>query len=215
MTITDWPVLAGLPALEREELLRAGRRRRFPRGQVLFHAGDPADAVHLVMAGRVAVRVTTPEGDEAILTVLGPGEVVGELALLSAGGVRTASVTALQPCETVALGRAQFDRLRAAGPAADRVLIDALTAQVTRLSEHLLEMLFVPARARVLRRLLTMAAEFDGGPVLLTQEDIALMAGTTRPTVNEVLRDAERAGTVRLGRGRIEILDAARLAVRA
>jgi CRP-like cAMP-binding protein len=210
-----WAVLAGLPPAERTQLLAAGRRRRFARGQVLFHEGDRADSLHLLAAGRVAVKVATPQGDTVILTVLGPGQVFGELALLASDPIRTASVTALEACETIALHRAQFDRLRATSPSVDRVLVAALSAQVARLSAHLLEVLFAPARARVLRRLLALAQEFDGGIVRLTQEDLALMAGTTRPTVNEILRDAEREGTVRLGRGRIEVLDVARLAKRA
>src|SRR5664279_332182 len=73
--MTDWPVLAGLPAAERERILQTGRRCRFARGETLFHHGDPADALYLLASGRVAVRVATPHGDQTILSVLGPGPV--------------------------------------------------------------------------------------------------------------------------------------------
>jgi CRP-like cAMP-binding protein len=213
--MTDWEVLSGLPPVDRDRIIKAGRRRRYARGETIFHAGDPGDALHLIASGRVAVRVLTPNGEQAILAVLGPGKVFGELALLLDDGHRTASITALEACETIVLHRAQFDQLRARYPAVDRFLLAALSAQVARLSEHLLEMLFVPARARILRRLLVLAKEFDGGVVHITQEDLALMSGTTRSTVNEVLREAEQAGSIRLGRGRVEVLDRARLARRA
>jgi CRP-like cAMP-binding protein len=213
--MTEWEVLSGLPPADRDRIIKAGRRRRYARNETIFHAGDPGDALHLIVSGRVAVRVLTPNGEQAILAVLGPGQVFGELALLLDDGHRTASITALEACETIVLHRAQFDQLRARYPAVDRFLLAALSAQVARLSEHLLEMLFVPARARILRRLLVLAKEFEGGVVHITQEDLALMSGTTRSTVNEVLREAEQAGSIRLGRGRVEVLDRARIARRA
>lgn len=188
-------------------MLAAGRRRRFAAGEIVFHEGDPADAFHLLMSGRVAVRVATPNGDQALLTVLVPGDAFGELALLGRGGRRTATISALEPTQTLAVGRAEFDRLRERNPSVDTMLLAALSAQVERLSEHLLEVLFVPARARILRRLLTLTAQPDGTVVRLTQEDLARMSGTTRSTVNEVLRDAERMGAIHIGRGRIEVVD--------
>jgi CRP/FNR family cyclic AMP-dependent transcriptional regulator len=201
-------VLAGLPAADRDRVLQAGRRRHYARGETLFHYGDPADALHLLDRGRVAVRVHTPQGDQVILNVLGPGKVFGELALIEPQSRRTATVTALEACETIALQRNQFESLRAADPQVDRFLVASLAAQVARLSEHLLEMLFVPTHLRVIRRLLVLAEEFANATIPVTQEELGLMSGTTRPTVNEVLRDLERQGAVRLSRGRIQVLDA-------
>jgi len=211
----EWAVLAGLPPEERQRVLTAGRRRRFAAGETIFHEGDPADTFHLVRSGLVAVRVTTPHGEQAVLTVLGPGQSFGELALLGEEGRRTATVSALEPCETVTLNRAEFHRLRDRNPGVDSVLLAALSGQVARLSEHLLEVLFVPAKARILRRLLSMAEVSDDGVVRLTQEDLARMSGTTRATVNEVLREAEKSGALRIGRRRIEIIDRRRLAQRS
>ena len=200
-------MLAGVPPDERDRVLSAGRRRRFSAGETVFHEGAPADTFHLLISGLVAVRVTTPQGDQAVLTVLAPGQAFGELALLGEDGRRTATVSALEPSETVALGRADFHRLRARNPSVDSVLLSALSGQIARLSEHLLELLFVPAKARILRRLLTLTDVSDDGVVRLTQEDLARMSGTTRATVNEVLRDAEKAGALRIGRRRIEVTD--------
>jgi CRP/FNR family transcriptional regulator, cyclic AMP receptor protein len=209
--VTEWPVLSSLSVADRTRVLQAGRRRQFARGETLFRYGDPADAVYLLDHGRVAVRVQTPQGDEVILNVLGPGQVFGELALIDPRSRRTATVTALEACEAIALHRSQFEALRTAGPQVDRFLVASLAAQVARLSEHLLEVLFVPTPLRVIRRLLVLAEEFADARIPVTQEELGLMSGTTRPTVNEVLRDLERQGAVRLGRGRIEVRDAAGL----
>ncbi len=206
--MTDWPVLSSLSPADRERVITSCRRRQYVRGETLFHYGDPADGLHLLDRGRVAVRVLTPQGDQVILDVLGPGKVFGELALVDPKARRTATITALEACETIVLHRAQFESLRAAYPQIDRFLVASLAAQVVRLSEHLLEMLFVPTQLRVIRRLLVLAEEFGGAPIAVTQEELGLMSGTTRPTVNEVLRDLDRQGSVRLGRGRIEVSDA-------
>jgi CRP/FNR family cyclic AMP-dependent transcriptional regulator len=91
------------------------------------------------------------------------------------------------------------------------VLISILAGQVRRLSRHLLEALYVPADKRVLRRLLEVGRLYRGGDgpavVPLTQEDLAGLAGTSRATVNRVLREEEARGTVKLGRGRTTLLD--------
>ena len=212
--MTMWPVLASLPVAERDALLRAGRRRRFAKGEVIFHHGDPADSLHLLDSGRVAVRVLTPQGEQAILNVLGPGKVFGELALIDSHAQRTATITAMEPCETIVLRRAQFEKLRELHPQVDAILLASLAAQVNRLSEHLLEVLFSPTPRRVYRRLLVLDREFEGEPIRITQEDLALMAGATRSTVNEILRDLERQGTIRIARGQVEVVDRPALARR-
>jgi CRP/FNR family transcriptional regulator, cyclic AMP receptor protein len=207
----QWPVLAELPEDDRRRVLQAARRRRYARHEVIFHEGDPGDTLHLIAKGRVAVAIATPLGDSTTLTVLGAGQFFGELALVGNQPVRTATVAALEPTETLALRQQQFDELRRDHPTIDRFLVAILAEQVKRLSTQLLEALFVDAETRVLRRLLDLAQEYGEGlpgtVIPLTQEDIATMAGTTRPTTNRVLRDAEAAGAIRIARARTEIVD--------
>jgi len=207
-----WELLDGLADAEVQALLSIARRRRFARGEVVFHEQDPADTLHLIDKGRFVVRVGTPLGDTAILAVLGPGDMFGELSLLGdADARRTATVAALEPGETRSVHRLDFDRLRATHPTTADVLIAILAGQVRRLSRHLLEALYVPADKRVLRRLLEIGALYDdgGGPpvVPLKQEDLAGLAGTSRATVNRVLREEEARGSGKLGRGRTTLLD--------
>src|ERR671931_2029050 len=173
----DWPLLSRVPEEEVQLVLSIARRRKFGRGEVVFHQDDPADTLHLVAKGRFVVRVTTALGDTAIFSVLGPGEMFGELALL--GGEdsrRSATVAALEPGETRSVHRIDFERLRSRNPETGNVLIAILAAQVQRLSKHLVEALYVPADKRVMRRLVEVAEIFADGVVPLTQEDLAGLA---------------------------------------
>ena len=180
----------------------------------MFHEGDAGTQLHLIDSGRVAVRVTTPLGDVATLTILGAGDVLGEGALIGAGE-RSATAVALEKTETIAVGRAEFDDLRVRHPTVERFLTAVLAAQVRRLSAQLIEALYVPAERRVLRRLVEVCHVYgvaDGEVVVpLTQEHLASLAGTTRPTANRVLRDAQDAGLVTLARGAVTVMDVARL----
>jgi CRP/FNR family transcriptional regulator, cyclic AMP receptor protein len=216
----DWPLLRSLAEQERRRVLSAARRRRFARREVLFHEGDPGDTLHLIDKGRVAVRITTPLGDAATIGVLGRGEVVGEMAVLEPEGRRGATVLALEPTETLSINRDQVVELRRQYPAVNVFLIDVLAAHIRRVDVQLMEALFVPVDRRVIRRLLALTEVYGSSDaadsvVPLTQDDLASLAGTSRATVNRVLRHAEDAGAVTLSRGRIRVIDRELLSRRA
>ena len=145
-------LLDGVPDGDVQRVLSIARRRTFRRGEVVFHMGDPADTLHLIVSGRFAVRVQTALADVAVLTVLGPGEPFGELALLDPEGRRSATVEALEPGETRAIHRPEYERLRSEHPSVTEVLVALLAGQVRRLSGHLLEALYLPADRRSTRR---------------------------------------------------------------
>lgn len=212
----EWPLLASLDDTLRQRVMAAARRRVFKRNEVIFHEGDPGDTLHLVLKGHVAIRVTTPLGERATLTILGPGEAFGELALLGEESDRTATAAAVEGAETMSLHRRDFLDIQRSDPNVGRMLVDALSARVGRLTGHLVEALYESVEVRVARRLVALADTYDDETaetinVPLTQEDLASMAGTTRPTANRMLKDLEEAGVVAVSRGRIEILDIAAL----
>ncbi len=209
----EWRLLKSVPEEEVRRVLASARRRRFGKGEVLFHEGDPAAHLHLVVKGRIAIRVQTPLGDVATVDVLGPGDAVGELALLSSAAVRSATAIALEATETMSIDGAAFTALRRADGAVSEVLLEVLAERVRRLDARLIEALYVPADVRVLRRLLELT-ELYGTTIPLTQEDLAGLAGTTRATVNRVLRREVRSGAVSLARGRVVIVDPEALARR-
>lgn len=207
----EWKLLDGLSAADRQRVLSSCVHRHYRRREALFRHGDRSEGMHLIRRGRVVVRIGTPSGDDATLTVVGPQEALGEQSLLIEGARRSASAVALESVETMYLSRLAFAALRAEQPSVNEFLIGLLTARVLRLSDQLVEALFVPAHQRVLRRLVDAAGVYRDGVVPLTQEDIATMAGSTRPTVDRVLRRAEEAGVVRLTRGQVQVVDPAAL----
>ena len=215
----DWPLLAGVPEGDIRRVLATARRRSFRGKEVVFHAGDPADTLHLIRKGRFAVQATTRLGDTATLAVLGPGEPFGELALVAKDAVRSATVVALEPGETYSIYHLDFARLRERHPSVNVFLLALLASQVQRLSERLVEALYVEADTRVLRRVRDLSALYSdesGQAVIpLTQESIAELAGTSRATVNRVLRKEEERGTLELGRGKTVVFDLEALSRRA
>src|SRR3954470_729007 len=205
---------------ERRQLISAARRRRFARNEVVFHEGDPASSLHLLISGHVSIRVAMPDGNSVTVAIVGPGQTFGELALLGKQDRRAATVTALEGCETLSLQKERFDELRLGHPRLDRLLAEILADEVRRLDSRLLEFLYLPADKRVLRRLVSLARMYsDGGreavTVPLTQDVIASMAGTSRPTTNQALRAVEGAGVIAIGRSKIQHMALAALLRRA
>jgi CRP-like cAMP-binding protein len=211
----EWRLLEGVPDEDVQHLLSAARRRTFARNEVVFHQGDPAEALHLIVAGRFAIRVRTGAGDAATIAIVGSGDSFGELGLVGDERERSATVVALERSETRSIPREALTRLRREQPQVSELLLRILAARLRRTNELLAEALYVPADKRVLRRLRELAAMYGGREgacvIPLTQTEIAELAGTSRATVNRVLRAAERTGALELTRGKTTVLDPSRL----
>ena len=216
----QWRLFEGIPDEEVWELLKMARRRTFRKGEIVVHQNDPADSLHLIVKGRFAIRVMTPLGEQATLAVRGPGDSFGEMALVTPARRRSATVEALEEAETFCVYEGEFERLRRTYPSVGEVVASFLVHEIWALEERLLEALYLPVERRVLRRLSELArvyAEGDDGAIEipLTQEEIAGLAGSTRATVNAVLRDPQARGLVELARGKTRILDREGLSHRA
>src|SRR5690242_12208396 len=99
----QWRLLADVPDEDVRLLLSVARRRRFDRGEVVFHEDDPADSLHLIATGHFAIAKMTPLGDRVWLAVRGPGSSFGEMAVTRSDARRSATVTALERSETFAV----------------------------------------------------------------------------------------------------------------
>ncbi|HEY3766399.1 MAG TPA: Crp/Fnr family transcriptional regulator [Gaiellales bacterium] len=207
--MSEWPILAPLPDDERRRLLALARRRRFAKGEIVVHRDDPAETLHLVRSGCLAVRVLTPVGDVATLALVGPGEAVGEMGLVRRERMRSATVQALAPTETHSLDRRAFDRLRRDHPHVDALLVQILADRVADLTVRLVDALYTPAPRRVAGLIDALAETYRDGSgaatIPLTQEELASLAGTSRLTVSRVVREMRRAGRVEISRGRLVV----------
>src|SRR3954452_12254594 len=212
MRVMRWELLEGVPADDLQAVLGIARRRTFKRGEVVFHQDDPGDSLHLVVKGRFAISRRTAIGEEVLLAMRGPGEAFGELALVSDQD-RSATVSALDPGETLCVHRIDFERLRTAHPSVDRMLVSLLAKQLHRMNQLLSEAFYESAKRRVLRPLLERdEVGADGEEIRITQEQLGALAGASRSTVAAVLAAEQRRGSIEIRRGATVVRDAAALA---
>ena len=187
-------LFAGLDAPSLELVAGALRSRRFRKGEVVFHAGDPGDALFIVAAGHVKITLPADDGSEpAILTTVGPGGFFGELALLD-GQPRSATATTVEPTETLSLPRDVFRELLDKHPELRDALFAALANLLRRLTKHVEELHFLDLAGRLAARLAQLARQGHPGATHAieldwpyTQSDLAAMIGGTRQSVNKLL----------------------------
>jgi CRP/FNR family cyclic AMP-dependent transcriptional regulator len=213
-SLTSIAFFGGLDAPALERLAASMRARRFRRGEVIFHIGDPGDALFIIVSGEVKISLPADTGEEAILATLLPGDVFGELALLD-GAPRSASATAIVATETVVLPRDRFRELIATEAGVRDALLAAIAGELRRLTTHVEELHFLDITGRLAARLVRLAGE-GGTPVAegeiqlrtnLTQGDLAAMVGCTRQSVNKLLGQFTDDGLLRLERDGIVITD--------
>jgi CRP-like cAMP-binding protein len=199
------------------DVARHLRRRRFRRGEVIFHQGDPGDALHLVSSGAVKIVLPSAEGDEAIIATLGSGDFFGELALLD-GAPRSATAVAQEACETWTLSRDLFQDLLDRDASLRASLLAGLTHELRRLTGQVEDLHFRDLAGRLAMRLVRLAREADPEAVEVrldwpyTQSDLAAMIGGTRQSVNKLLAELADRGLVIIERDRLTIPDVDALA---
>jgi CRP-like cAMP-binding protein len=179
------------------------------RGEVLYRLGDESDAMFVVRAGHMALRLSATPDSGPILTIAGPGVPFGNRALTT-NEHRVATAYAVDTAELVRLGRQEFELLRRERPGVERFLVEATSTHVRFFTARADDLVEGSAERRVLRRLLELAYTFGGEPpvaVPLPQDDLAALAGVTRSTVNRVLKGLADQGLVAVGWRRLLVLD--------
>jgi CRP/FNR family transcriptional regulator, cyclic AMP receptor protein len=211
------PLFARVPDETLAAVARTLRRRRFRRGEVIFHQGDLGNSLQIVVSGAVKIVLPSAEGDEAIIATLRPGDFLGELALLD-GAPHSASATTLEPTETLDLPRDAFLRLLETDAGLQRALLTALASELRRLTGHVEELHFLDLADRLAKQIVRIAREQYPNAVgsveldwPFTQSDLAAMIGGTRQSVNKLLSGLVESGVLRIDRDRLVINDLERL----
>jgi CRP/FNR family cyclic AMP-dependent transcriptional regulator len=216
-------LFASIPDAELEALATRMRRRSYRRGEVIMHRGDPAGAMHVLISGYVKIALPPTQGEETetVLALLGAGACFGEIAALD-GGPRSATITALQPCETYALLREDLLDFVRQHPAFALALLTTLARRLRMTNDWLEDAYVQDLDTRLARRLLDLADAHGrqtphGIEVAfpLTQADLAGMLGATRVRVNKLLNAYQRARLLRLGKGAFTLLQPDALRERA
>lgn len=212
-------VLRALPIFETlddqslKPLTRVARLRSIPRHTVVLHAGDHTDNIYFILSGSLKVQVSDDEGREVILSMLGPGELFGEMGVLD-DHPRSATVLAVESSEVVMIGKEDFKRCLVENPDVSLFIIRNLTRRL-RLADRKIESLaLLDVYGRVARLLIEAAETVDGRTVVtrkMAKQDIAKMIGASREMVSRVMRDLANHGLIHEQDGQLVLTDPAAL----
>lgn len=196
---------------ELDGLIALARRRRYAPGAPICIEGELDGTLFVVATGRVRISASSPGGDERHLNELGPGDLIGEIAVLD-GGRRSASAMAVVDSDVYYIERTPFCAFLDHTPELARGFIELLCQRVRWLTDLLEASAFLGVSARLARWLMMLAAQQgvahpDGVEIRVSQQDLAQFLGVSRQTVNEMLQSWRLEGLVSLGRGRIVVRD--------
>lgn len=177
-------------------------RRHFAPNQLVFSKGDRADELYILLAGRMKISVLAPDGRELAFRTAGPGQLVGEIAVLD-GGTRTADMTSLGQSEVLVLSKASFAGLLARRPAISRDLIQFLCQRLRDTSEQLESIALYRIEARLARFLLALSERVRSTSqtvdiaLVMSQTELGAVLGASRSKVNVALHNLEEMGAIR------------------
>ncbi len=208
-----------------EESARALRRQmsdvKLSRGEHLFLEGQDGDRLYVVLDGKIKLTRAAADGRENLISVLGPGEMFGELSLFDPRP-RTSSASAVTDATVAALAHDALRPWLLEQPEVSMHMLRALARRLRRANDVLADLVFTDVPGRVAKNLLDLADRFgeqepDGLHVHhdLTQEELAQLVGASRETVNKALADFAARGWLQISARSVLILDADRLRRRA
>lgn len=201
------PLLDGVPEAARARLAAASRPVRHAAGAVIFRRGEPGDGgMLLVLDGLVRLHLSGADGREMSLGLVGPGEPLGEIALVD-GGPRSADATALTPVAGLMIRHADAAAVIAGDAAAANALLRTLAARLRRTTDQAEGLGIRSLPERLAGVLLRLAASDPSGLVRLPQGQVASLAAASRPKVNAVLAGFRDQGLVEQARAGLRLLD--------
>ena len=211
------PIFSSLRPEDLAPLAGKLRRRRYQRGEVIFHQEDPADRMHIIVEGRIRISITSDDGREKDLAVLQSGDCFGEMALLD-GSNRSATATAVGPAQTLVLYREDFMEFLKEHPEVVAQTTSLLTSRLRSVNQMLGDLAFLDVPTRMAKQLLELAETYadktgQDGPieVPMGQEELARLVGASRETISRALNSYRRLGILSTSHRRITITDRAAL----
>jgi CRP/FNR family cyclic AMP-dependent transcriptional regulator len=209
--------------LTQEQLAHVGRRlyrHTFPAGANIMTAEQPGEVVYMILSGTVKIHIEQADGTDVILSILGPGDIVGEMSLIDSVG-RSASVVTLEESQLLWMGGDAFQECLRTIPIISQNLVRILSGRVRLANELIQALATLDVNGRVARQLLAFAEKYGQNtsgldvfiPIRLTQSDIADLVGASRKRVNQVMVTFKSQGTISVDeKGRITVYDREALA---
>lgn len=204
-----------LPPADLDALLLHARVERFAGGRTIFSKGSPGRSMMAILKGSVRISTASPAGPDIVLTILSPGEVFGEIALLD-GADRTADARAITDCELLVLDHRDFVPFLERRADLCILLLKLLCQRLRQTDQQVEEAMFGRLDGRIAMTLVRLAHGAPAGPkgeiaLRITQQELAGMVGAARESVNKQLHVWQKEGMLRLGKRLITIDDLAGL----
>jgi CRP-like cAMP-binding protein len=208
MSPLDLDALGSIPlfsGLGHDNLVRLADwlcQQTVPAGRDIMLTEQPGEAVYVVQSGTLKIHAEQPDGRDVVLALLGPGQTVGEMSVVDREG-RSASVTALEECHLLRMGRVAFLDALATMPALAMNLMRILSSRLRLADATIQSLAAMDIRGRVARQILALAREYgrvtDDGiyiPLSLTQSDLADIVGASRVRINQILMEYRQSGYI-------------------
>ncbi len=205
------PIFSDLEPEAFEQLCRYAKHITLKRGTTICSKGEPGNSLYAVISGTVKMSITSPDGRSAILNLVGPGEIFGEIALLD-GRARTADAIANSACEVFVIDRREFIPFVKSQPALAMKFIELLCGRLRQTSEQVEQIILQDLPGRLASALLRLSEKHKpttgDRTIAITQQEISEMVGMTRESINKQLRVWAERNWVRLEHGAIVVLKA-------
>jgi CRP-like cAMP-binding protein len=206
-------IFAGAPDDIISRLTERSHVVKVKRGERVFEQHDEGDTLYGVFDGAIKISVSGPGGKEYTITIMEPGDVFGEIALLD-GLPRTADATAVQDTVLLSLHRSHFLPILEDDPRLARHLVEMLCERLRLANENTADVAFLSLEKRLAKRLLGLAMSYgrqtDEGLLIelkLSQNDLAMMTSATREAINKQLHTFIEDGLIRLDKRQITVRD--------
>jgi CRP/FNR family transcriptional regulator, cyclic AMP receptor protein len=206
------PVFSDLAPEALDQLCRYAKPTSLKRGATLFSKGDAGNSLYVVISGTVKISVSSPDGRNAILNLIGPGDLFGEVALLDGHRGRTADATANTNCEILVIDRRDFLPFVQRQPALAMKFIELLCTRLRWTTDQVEQVILQDLPGRLASALLGLTEKRKLEPasqtIAITQQEISEMVGMTRESINKQLRAWAARDWLRLEHGAIVVLNA-------
>ncbi len=206
-------IFAELDPRQLDTLASLTVRKRFKTREIVLRKGDPAVTIFVILRGRVKTVASGGEGRNAAFSIMGPGEVFGEVAVLD-GQPRSATIAALEPCELVLIQRNDFFHFLERAPRAAIKLLEVLARRLRRLSQRVEDTTFLEVPGRLAKQLVRLSEQYGQQhgtnvriELKLSQQELGDLVGATRESVNKQLRAWVSDGIVEQSGGKLVIVD--------
>jgi CRP/FNR family cyclic AMP-dependent transcriptional regulator len=207
------PLFSGFAPRELDALVPAARAITVAARDEVFHKGDAGSQLYVVVDGRLKALTTSSEGDDVVFNVMGPGEVFGEMALLSEAP-RSATVQAIERCELLVLDRRDLFAFLRRNPDVAVRMLTVVVERLVRVSELVEDIQFLKLPVRLAKKFVLFAERY-GRPgkngavkidLKLSQEEWGDLVGTTRESVNKQMREWGDEGLIEIDAGFVTLL---------